>query len=64
VRETEDPIRTENTELRRLLEKHQWAGLTPVSSVGSASLSVAVIVRAAPSHARRTVSIQALDPIL
>ena len=25
----------ENTELRRLLEKHQWGGLTPVSSTGA-----------------------------
>jgi hypothetical protein len=25
----------ENAELRRLLEKHQWGGLTPVSSTGA-----------------------------
>ncbi|TMC50395.1 MAG: hypothetical protein E6J20_16885 [Chloroflexi bacterium] len=28
-------LRKENAELRRLLHKHQWAGLTPVSSVGA-----------------------------
>jgi hypothetical protein len=29
-----DALRTENEELRRLLEKHQWSGLTPVNSFG------------------------------
>lgn len=28
-------LRQECAELRRLLNKHQWAGLTPVSSVGA-----------------------------
>lgn len=28
-------LRRENNELRRLLNKHQWAGLTPVGSVGA-----------------------------
>ena len=28
-------LRKENAELRRLLSKHQWAGLTPVNSVGA-----------------------------
>ena len=28
-------LRRENMELRRLLSKHQWAGLTPVGSVGA-----------------------------
>jgi hypothetical protein len=28
-------LRVENVELRRLLDKHQWAGLTPVGSVGA-----------------------------
>ncbi len=28
-------LRQENRELRRLLNKHQWAGLTPVGSVGA-----------------------------
>jgi len=32
--ETEDRIRSESAELRRLLEKHQWGGLTPTGSVG------------------------------
>ncbi len=27
-------LQTENAELRRLLVKHQWAGLTPVQSNG------------------------------
>jgi hypothetical protein len=27
-------LRTENAELRRLLQKHQWAGLTPIKSNG------------------------------
>ena len=27
-------LRAENAELRRLLRRHQWAGLTPVGSVG------------------------------
>ncbi len=26
---------TENAELRRLLDKHQWAGLAPVGSAGA-----------------------------
>ena len=28
-------LRAENSELRRLLEKHQWGGLTPVQSSGA-----------------------------
>jgi hypothetical protein len=32
--DTETSLRAENAELRRLLEKHQWAGLTPVKSSG------------------------------
>jgi len=28
-------LRIENLELRRLLTKHQWAGLTPVGSAGA-----------------------------
>ena len=28
-------LRTENAELRRLLAKHQWGGLTPVKSNGA-----------------------------
>ena len=28
-------LRSENAELRRLLEKHQWAGLTPFKSTGA-----------------------------
>ena len=28
-------LRAENAELRRLLEKHQWGGLTPVKSIGA-----------------------------
>src|SRR6266851_2416209 len=31
---TEALLRAENAELRRLLEKHQWAGLTPFKSTG------------------------------
>jgi hypothetical protein len=27
-------LRTENDELRRLLAKHQWSGLTPLKSSG------------------------------
>lgn len=27
-------LRRENAELRRLLDKHQWAGLTPAGSIG------------------------------
>jgi hypothetical protein len=27
-------LRAENAELRRLLRRHQWSGLTPVGSVG------------------------------
>jgi hypothetical protein len=34
MNETETSLRAENAELRRLLEKHQWAGLTPVKSAG------------------------------
>jgi len=30
-----DDLRAENTELRRLLEKHQWGGLTPIKSNGA-----------------------------
>jgi hypothetical protein len=29
-----DLLRTENDELRRLLTKHQWSGLTPLKSGG------------------------------
>ena len=28
-------LRAENAELRRLLAKHQWAGLTPVGATGA-----------------------------
>lgn len=28
-------LRAENAELKRLLLKHQWAGLTPVGSMGA-----------------------------
>jgi hypothetical protein len=28
-------LRAENAELHRLLEKHQWSGLTPIQSVGA-----------------------------
>jgi hypothetical protein len=31
---TEASLRAENAELRRLLEKHQWSGLTPFKSAG------------------------------
>jgi hypothetical protein len=34
MNDTETSLRAENAELRRLLEKHQWAGLTPVKSAG------------------------------
>jgi hypothetical protein len=34
MRDTETSLRAENAELRRLLEKHQWAGLTPFKSSG------------------------------
>jgi hypothetical protein len=30
----EESLRAENAELRRLLDKHQWAGLTPYKSSG------------------------------
>jgi hypothetical protein len=29
-----DTLRAENAELRRLLEKHQWSGVTPYKSHG------------------------------
>ncbi len=29
-----ETLRTENDELRRLLAKHQWSGLTPLKSRG------------------------------
>ena len=32
--DTEAFLRAENLKLRRLLEKHQWAGLTPFKSTG------------------------------
>jgi hypothetical protein len=32
--DTEASLRAKNAELRRLLEKHQWAGLTPIKSIG------------------------------
>lgn len=28
-------LKAENAELRRLLSKHQWSGLTPVGSTGA-----------------------------
>jgi len=28
-------LRVENAELRRLLSKHQWSGLTPIKSTGA-----------------------------
>jgi hypothetical protein len=28
-------LRAQNAELRRLLEKHQWSGLTPIKSHGA-----------------------------
>lgn len=28
-------LRVANAELRRLLEKHQWSGMTPFASVGA-----------------------------
>jgi hypothetical protein len=34
MNDTETSLRAENAELRRLLEKHQWAGLTPIKSSG------------------------------
>jgi len=34
MNDTETSLRAENAELRRLLDKHQWAGLTPVKSGG------------------------------
>ncbi|HEY1775862.1 MAG TPA: hypothetical protein VGG41_06850 [Solirubrobacteraceae bacterium] len=33
--ETLDRLRAQNAELRRLLEKHQWSGLTPFKSYGA-----------------------------
>jgi hypothetical protein len=30
-----DALRAENAELRRLLAKHQWGGLTPLKSNGA-----------------------------
>ncbi len=30
-----EELRAENAELRRLLAKHQWGGLTPVTSIGA-----------------------------
>ena len=32
--DTEASLRAENAELRRLLEKHQWSGITPFKSNG------------------------------
>lgn len=32
--DAETSLRAENAELRRLLEKHQWAGLIPIKSSG------------------------------
>ena len=29
-----DRLRAENAELKRLLQKHQWSGLTPIGSSG------------------------------
>ena len=34
MNDMETSLQAENAELRRLLEKHQWAGLTPVKSNG------------------------------
>jgi hypothetical protein len=34
MNDTETFLQAENAELRRLLEKHQWAGLTPFKSSG------------------------------
>ena len=34
MNDTETSLQAENAELRRLLEKHQWAGLTPLKSSG------------------------------
>ena len=34
MNDTETSLRAENAELRRLLDKHQWAGLTPFKSAG------------------------------
>ena len=34
MNDTEVSVRAENEELRRLLEKHQWTGLTPFKSSG------------------------------
>ena len=34
MNDTEAYLRAENAELRRLLDKHQWAGLTPFKSSG------------------------------
>jgi hypothetical protein len=34
MNDTEASLRRENAELRRLLEKHQWSGLTPAGSIG------------------------------
>jgi hypothetical protein len=33
--DTTRQLRTQNTELRRLVEKHQWGGLTPIKSYGA-----------------------------
>ncbi len=33
--EQAERLRSENQQLRRLLEKHQWAGLTPIKSNGA-----------------------------
>jgi hypothetical protein len=33
--ELQERLRAENAELRRLLEKHQWSGLTPFKSYGA-----------------------------
>jgi hypothetical protein len=33
--ETLEGLRAENANLRRLLEKHQWGGLTPIKSNGA-----------------------------
>jgi hypothetical protein len=30
-----EQLEAENAELRRLLEKHQWSGLTPIKSFGA-----------------------------
>jgi hypothetical protein len=42
-------LRSENAELRRLLEKHQWSGLTPRAS-GGACPECCASVRSVDGH--------------